>query len=130
MEKSEGSRNGASRVVGNLVSLAHTPVVQSLTLADGAGKLSWRADAGKAYRVQFKPDLSITNWTDLQPVVTATNTTASLLDSAIGQDAQRFIACSSCHSAVERQPKWGRLPASLRQARCLSHSIHRLRSEK
>jgi hypothetical protein len=87
---SEGSRHGASRVVGNLVSLASTPFIKSLTLADSSAALSWRAEAGKTYRVQFKPGLRDTNWLDLNPVVTATNTVASILDPTIAQDAQRF----------------------------------------
>ena len=86
----EGSRNGATRVIGNLVSLADTPVLQSVTFAGGVANISWRAEAGKTYRVQFKPDLGYTNWNDLEPLVTATNFAASILDPTIGQDSQRF----------------------------------------
>ena len=70
--------------------IANTPVLQSLTVTGGLANLSWRAEAGKTYRVQFKPDLGYTHWNDLEPLVTATNLAASLLDATIGQDSQRF----------------------------------------
>ncbi len=87
---SEGMRNGAARVLGNLISLANSPHIQSLTLAGGVATLSWRADAGETYRVQFKSDLSNTKWNNLEPLVTATNITASILDLTLGQNSQRF----------------------------------------
>ena len=87
---SEGLRNGASRVVGNLVSQVNMPVLQSPTLAGGGATIAWLAEAGKTYRVQFKSDLRKTNWNDLDPILTATNSVATTLDSTIGQDAQRF----------------------------------------
>jgi hypothetical protein len=87
---SEGWRTDAFRVQGNLVSVANTPVLQSLALVGGVASLSWRAEAGKTYRVQFKPDFAKTNWIDLDPIVTATNIAASIMDPALGQDSQRF----------------------------------------
>ncbi len=86
----EGVRNGASRVFGHLVSFASTPIMQSLTLADDGATIAWSAEPGKSYRVQFKPDLSNTNWLELDPLVTATNNSASILDRMIGRDSQRF----------------------------------------
>jgi hypothetical protein len=86
----DATRNGASRVVGNLVSFGNAPVIRSLRLGDGTATIVWQAEAGKTYRLQFKPGLSDSNWLNLDPVVTATNSTASLLDSTIGQEAQRF----------------------------------------
>src|SRR5439155_13110656 len=61
---SEGLRNGATRLIGNLVSIADALVLQALNLGEGAATLSWRAETGKTYRAQFKSDLSKTNWND------------------------------------------------------------------
>jgi len=87
---SEGLRNGATRLIGNLVSVADALVLQSLSLGEGAATLSWRAESGTTYRVQFKSDLSNTNWSDLDPIVKATNSAGGILDSTIGRDSQRF----------------------------------------
>lgn len=50
--------------------------------------LSWNAIPGTTYRLQYKSDLSVTNWTDLAGDVTATSTTATKSDPATG--TQRF----------------------------------------
>ena len=87
----EGSRNGASRVFGHLVSFARIPVVQSLTFTGGAATLSWRAEAGERYRAQFRPDWNDSDWIDLEPIVTATNTEASISDPSASRDSQRYF---------------------------------------
>ncbi|MCL4788459.1 MAG: hypothetical protein KJ070_16985 [Verrucomicrobia bacterium] len=65
------------------------PVILSLT---GAGTpnvvITWSAASNQTYRVQHRPDLN-SGWSDLSPDITATNTTASMVDSSAGVN-QRY----------------------------------------
>jgi hypothetical protein len=65
------------------------PFLQPLTQTKGAFTLAWAAVPGERYQVQYKSDLTQTNWSNLGDPITATttNTTASDL---IGPDPQRF----------------------------------------
>jgi hypothetical protein len=60
------------------------PVIVSLA---GAGTpnvlITWSATPHQTYRVQYRPDFN-SGWSDLLPDVTATNTTASVVDSSAG----------------------------------------------
>ena len=58
------------------------PVLQPLQLANGVAQLTWSAVSGRTYRVQYKPALAATNWTDLLPDIAATSSTASTTDAA------------------------------------------------
>ena len=71
------------------VIVAPPPVLQPLRATDGIAQLGWNAIAGQTYRVQYKPTLAATNWTDLQPDITATGSTVSVTD-AIGAAPQRY----------------------------------------
>jgi uncharacterized repeat protein (TIGR01451 family) len=51
--------------------------------------LTWSSISGLTYRVQYDSQLGDTNWTDLPPDVTATNTISSQTDTNL-TDAQRF----------------------------------------
>jgi len=62
---------------------------QSAPLTNGEITISWNAIPGLAYRVQYVDDVGGTNWNDLPPVVTATNSTASTTDS-VGAAPERF----------------------------------------
>ncbi|HEY5915598.1 MAG TPA: hypothetical protein VJA21_33860 [Verrucomicrobiae bacterium] len=87
---SEALRNGANRIVGNLLSLAFRPTIQSLTLAAGGATLEWSTQPARTYRLQFTSNLRNAEWLDLEPIITATSNSATLLDSTVGQDPQRF----------------------------------------
>lgn len=66
------------------VTVLPRPSVQSAEISGGSFVLTWSAIPGAKYRVQFKQNLTDTNWTDLLPDVTAAGATASksdLLDS-------------------------------------------------
>jgi hypothetical protein len=63
------------------VTVLARPGIQAVTASSTNATLTWSAIPGTTYRVQFKADLSDTNWTDLAPDVTATGPTASLTDS-------------------------------------------------
>jgi hypothetical protein len=65
------------------------PVLQPLRTANGVAQLAWNAVAGQTYRLQYKPTLAATNWTDLAPDITATGPFVSAAD-AIGSAPQRF----------------------------------------
>jgi hypothetical protein len=69
--------------------VASPPVLQPLRAANGLALLAWNAVAGQTYRVQYKPTLAATNWTDLAPDITATASTASVTD-AVGAAPERF----------------------------------------
>jgi uncharacterized repeat protein (TIGR03803 family) len=65
------------------------PVFQSVTKAGGTIALTWSALAGQTYQLQFKTNLNQMSWNNLGSIITATNSTATALDS-IGPDPQRF----------------------------------------
>ncbi|MGI8965264.1 MAG: hypothetical protein ACR2H1_04150 [Limisphaerales bacterium] len=61
------------------------PQFQSITNANGTISFTWSAEIGQNYRIQYKPDLNVTNWTDLTGAITATNssmTTSDLINAA------------------------------------------------
>jgi hypothetical protein len=64
-------------------------VFQSVTKAGGTITLTWSALAGQTYQLQFKTNLNQMSWNNLGSIITATNSTATALDS-IGPDPQRF----------------------------------------
>jgi len=63
--------------------------IQTTAKSDNAFTLNWSALMGRAYQVQFKTDLTQTNWTNLGSRVTATNITMTAFD-PVGSDPQRF----------------------------------------
>jgi hypothetical protein len=71
------------------VIVAPPPVLQPLRASNGIAQLAWNAVAGQTYRIQFKPALAATNWTDLVPDITATGPFVSATD-AIGSAPQRY----------------------------------------
>ncbi len=71
-----------------VVTVLARPVIQSVTCSGTHATLAWSAISGAKYRVQFKDDLGDTNWTDLEPDVTATGPVASITDTP--NVAQRF----------------------------------------
>jgi hypothetical protein len=65
------------------------PMLTNAVLSNDVLVISWTSISGQTYRVQYNTELGGTNWTDLPPDVTATDTTASQVDSNLS-DAQRF----------------------------------------
>jgi outer membrane protein assembly factor BamB len=65
-----------------------TPDIQTAAKTDSTFTLSWSALMGRGYQVQFKADLTQTNWTNSGGRRTATNTTMTS-SSSIGSDPQR-----------------------------------------
>ena len=65
------------------------PVLGAVRLEAGAIRLSWSAVPGCGYQLQYKTDLTATNWIGLGGVETATNTVMSAADPC-GPDPRRF----------------------------------------
>jgi hypothetical protein len=71
------------------VIVAAPPVLQPFRLANGVAQLAWNTIPGQTYRLQYKPILAATNWTDLLPDITAIASNASATD-PVGSAPQRF----------------------------------------
>ena len=71
---------------------ATTPLIQMevVSLTDTNVTLSWNTVAGRAYRVQYKSELSEPSWTDLAGDITADATTAIKVDGSINGARQRY----------------------------------------
>jgi hypothetical protein len=65
------------------------PSFQSVSNAAGTILLSWGAQAGLVYQVQYRTNLTQTNWLNLGSPLSATNNAMTLSD-PIGADPQRF----------------------------------------
>jgi len=65
------------------------PIFNSVTRVGNAINLSWSAITGQTYQVQYRTNLSQSNWSNVGSTVVATNTTATLSDLP-GSDRQRF----------------------------------------
>jgi hypothetical protein len=65
------------------------PQILSITTTNGIVTLTWTAVSGFNYRVQYTPDLGLTNWPALSPDVQASGSTASTTDDT-GGATQRF----------------------------------------
>lgn len=65
------------------------PLILSTTVSNSQVLITWRARRTETYRVQFKPFLASTSWTDLGQNVVATGPVASQLDPN-PTDSQRF----------------------------------------
>jgi len=60
------------------VIVAAPPLLQPLRLANGVAQLAWNAIPGQTYRVQYKPALAATTWSNLQPDITASTSLAAV----------------------------------------------------
>ena len=69
--------------------VVESPVLQPLQIANGIAQLTWNSVPGQRYRLQYKPTLAATDWTDLLPDITASDTTVLATD-AVGSAPQRF----------------------------------------
>jgi uncharacterized repeat protein (TIGR01451 family) len=65
------------------------PEITSLHISNGLAVITWTSSAGIGYRVQCVENQTDTNWTDLQPDITASGPSAMATDAA-GLLSQRF----------------------------------------
>jgi len=70
------------------VTVLPRPTVVSLAISNELAALTWSAISGAVYRAQFKDSLDASNWTDLMPDITATDSTAMQTNATMG--TQRF----------------------------------------
>ncbi len=61
-----------------------------LDVTPGSAALTWTAEPGRIYRVQFKNELNDAMWTDLPGDVIAADPTATKTDSTLGANPHRF----------------------------------------
>jgi hypothetical protein len=66
-----------------------SPVIQYLTVTNGAVTIGWTAAAGHSYRLEYKDNFADTNWMASGSNILATEATAIAID-AIGEASQRF----------------------------------------
>jgi uncharacterized repeat protein (TIGR03803 family) len=86
------TENGGANDQGSVFRLRLTappPVFEQVTATVDSLALTWSAVPGEMYQIQFRTNLNQPDWLDLGNAVTATNSTATLLDS-VGPDLQRF----------------------------------------
>ncbi|MEY2428499.1 MAG: hypothetical protein QOJ40_1384, partial [Verrucomicrobiota bacterium] len=82
--------NGAFDYSINAVAPSMAPQILAIDgAATGLVTITWSAVSGSIYRLQYTPDLSATNWTDVSPDVTAADSTASQTNNPDGA-GQRF----------------------------------------
>jgi len=65
------------------------PVFQSVLKSNSTLKLTWSTTAGVAYQLQYKTNVTATNWINLGSTTTATGGTMSASDT-IGSNLRRF----------------------------------------
>jgi len=79
-----------SAVASVSITVSNRPfVITSVAVKSGLATITWNSTLGLSYRVQYLSNLNSTNWTDVNPVVTATNISASVTN-FVGSDPQRF----------------------------------------
>jgi hypothetical protein len=65
------------------------PIIQSITVAEGAAVVTWSAVTGRTYRLQMKSDVIATNWTDVVPDIIAASNFVSATNN-VGTSQTRF----------------------------------------
>jgi hypothetical protein len=71
------------------ITVVAPPTIVSGVLSNDLVTLEWTAIPGQGYRMQLKPDLTLTNWTDIPGDVTATNSLATGTN-AVNNATQQF----------------------------------------
>ena len=80
---------GAVTNTGPLLTVISPPLFQAIRVTNGAIILTWSANAGHSYQLQYQPNLSSTNWINLGSAIPATNN-AIITSDPIGSNPQRF----------------------------------------
>jgi hypothetical protein len=84
----DGLTNSALATVS--ITVSNRPfVITSVVVNGGAAVVTWNSTIGLIYRVQYKDNLAAPLWTDINPVVTATDISTSVTN-LIGSAPQRF----------------------------------------
>jgi uncharacterized delta-60 repeat protein len=67
-----------------------TPRIRAISRSATAVNLTWNALSNRTYRVQYKDNLSASQWTDLTGEISTTGATATHSDATLGNLHQRF----------------------------------------
>jgi hypothetical protein len=81
--------NNSLNSIKPVIPLDTVPMIKSVVLQDSAAVITWTANPGSVYRLQFKDDFNDPKWLDAKPDIIATETEASTTDSIAGAP-QRF----------------------------------------
>jgi hypothetical protein len=87
-------RDGADRIVANLVWIDDAPVITSITRAGGSATLIWTSLSGRTYRVQYRVNITDPAWLDVSGDVLATASTSTKTDNTLGTALTRFYRVS------------------------------------
>jgi hypothetical protein len=87
-------RNGADRIIGNIVRTDDAPFITTIARAGGSATLIWTSIPGRTYRVRYRANITDPTWFDLSGDVVAAASTATKTDSTIGSALARFYQVS------------------------------------
>jgi Bacterial Ig domain/Immunoglobulin domain len=76
--------NNSLNSIKPVIPLDSAPVIKSVVLKDGVAVITWTANPGSVYRLQFKDDFKSPKWLDAEPDIIATDTEASATNSIVG----------------------------------------------
>jgi len=72
-----------------VVPSAPAPTIESVAIRDGNAVITWSANPGSSYRLQYNDNLRFAKWSDAKPDIIATGIEASATNSIVGTQ-QRF----------------------------------------
>jgi hypothetical protein len=81
--------NNSLNSIKPVTPLDSAPIIKSVVLKDNAAVITWTANPGSVYRLQFKDDFNSPKWLDAEPDIIAKDTEASATNSIVGAP-QRF----------------------------------------
>ncbi len=84
-----GGGTGGSGSIFRLTIVPAAPVFQAVMLTNSTLNMAWSTEAGGKYQLQFSSDLSSSNWTNLNPILTAAGATLSTTD-PVANGPRRF----------------------------------------
>ncbi len=82
--------DGGAKHYGTVFRLSIVPEFLAVTLTNGTLSLTWNAEQGAVYQLQYVSDLSLGNWTDLGSPFAATGATVTTTTGPITTAPQRF----------------------------------------
>jgi len=85
-----GNQRTATLTIVDNITMPARPVIQTISASGGNITITWSAVAGLKYRVQFKPTLRASTWSDLPGDVTAGGTTATKTDNTVSGNERYY----------------------------------------
>jgi hypothetical protein len=75
--------------IEHIIPVTTPPVIESVVLNGDSAIITWTANPGSAYRLQYKDDFNSPKWIDAGKDIVATGSEAQAVDSIVGT-GQRF----------------------------------------